>query len=180
MKKWKKVILSLIAASVFIISVTGCSSNKEEEAEEITEEAGEMDTEEALENAEVVNDEISAPVPDADVSQVKIDYKSSEIYTKEDMDACINCIIEEFSTWEGCVLYTINYTDDETSKEGVNYINDLGIDEEYTDCMVFKSDFHSPVNATGEAWEPDYDYKDWEWYLGRTSGGEWELLMWGY
>ena len=28
--------------------------------------------------------------------------------------------------------------------------------------------------------EPDTEYEGWNWYLGRQTGGEWELLQWGY
>jgi len=32
----------------------------------------------------------------------------------------------------------------------------------------------------GGAWEPDYEYSDWQWWLARTDGGEWQLITWGY
>jgi hypothetical protein len=40
-------------------------------------------------------------------------------------------------------------------------------------------DIASPKEGGG-AWEPDYDYENWEWYLGRVKGEDWELLTWGY
>ena len=110
---------------------------------------------------------------------MKIDYKSSETYTKEDMDAAIDTIMKEFSTWEGCEMHTIEFTDDQTCEENVSYVNELDPDKEYTQCIVFVSSFHSPKEGGG-AWEPDYEYEGWKWYLGRTQGSEWNLLTWGY
>jgi len=32
----------------------------------------------------------------------------------------------------------------------------------------------------GGAWEADKEYTDWQWWLAREEGGDWELLTWGY
>ncbi len=32
----------------------------------------------------------------------------------------------------------------------------------------------------GGAWEADKEYEDYEWWLARTDGGEWELKTSGY
>ena len=109
-----------------------------------------------------------------------IDYGTSETYSKEDMDAAIALIRGEFDSWEGCELHAIRYASDECcSEDNLNWMNELGEDKGYTQCIEFLSDFHSPVEATG-AWEPDQEYADWQWWLARTDGGEWELLTWGY
>ena len=47
----------------------------------------------------------------------------------------------------------------------------------------FNSDFHSPVkeeDLAGTAWEPDQEYKDYQWTLAREEGSPWELVTWGY
>ena len=41
-----------------------------------------------------------------------IDYGSSEIYSREDMNDAIALIKDKFYSWEGCKLYSIYYTDD--------------------------------------------------------------------
>ena len=38
-------------------------------------------------------------------TNVKIDYGTSAIYTKEDMDSAIDTIKETFKSFEGCELY---------------------------------------------------------------------------
>ncbi len=173
----KKTMLILVTVSSVLMLFSACG--KSEPKNEVKEEnAAETTTEDPMEDAEVVIDEKNLPGK-ADSSNVKIDYKTSEKYTKEDMDAAIEQILKEFNTWDGCVMHTIDYTDDQTCEDGVAYINDLGIDMVYDDCIVFNSSFHSPVKGGG-AWEPDTEYEGWNWYLGRQAGGEWELLQWGY
>lgn len=107
-----------------------------------------------------------------------IDYGSSEIYSRNDMNDAIALIEEEFYSWEGCKLYSIYYTDDSLCQRELDYVNELADDNViYTECIVFRTRFRSPVVNAG-AWNPNSEY-DWSWYLARTSGGEWELLTWG-
>lgn len=107
-----------------------------------------------------------------------IDYGSSEIYSRNDMNDAIALIEEEFYSWEGCKLYSIYYTDDSLCQRELDYVNELADDNViYTECIVFRTRFRSPVVNAG-AWNPNSEY-DWSWYLARTRGGEWELLTWG-
>ena len=106
-----------------------------------------------------------------------IDYGSSEIYSREDMDEAITLIKDQFYSWEGCKLYSIYYTDDSFCQREVDYVNTLADDVVYTECIVFRTRFRSPIFGGG-AWNANFEY-DWSWYLARTDGGEWELLTWG-
>ena len=106
-----------------------------------------------------------------------IDYGSSEIYSREDMNEAIALIKDQFYSWEGCKLYSIYYTDDSFCQREVDYVNTLTDDVVYTECIVFRTRFRSPIFGGG-AWNPNFEY-DWSWYLARTEGGEWELLTWG-
>ena len=93
-----------------------------------------------------------------------IDYGSSEIYSREDMDEAITLIKDQFYSWEGCKLYSIYYTDDSFCQREVDYVNTLADDGViYTECIVFRTRFRSPIFGGG----------------ARTDGGEWELLTWG-
>lgn len=116
--------------------------------------------------------------------EVKIDYGSSAIYSREDMDAAIAVIRELFGTWEGCELHSIVYGSDEAcSAENLAWMNALetanDAKETFTECIMFKSDFHSPKNGGG-AWNPDQEYTDWSWWLARSEGGPWKLMTFGY
>ncbi len=109
-----------------------------------------------------------------------IDYGSSELYSRGDMDEAIALIREEFGTWEGCELYNVRYAgDDRCTEENLAWMNGLVDGQDFAECICFLSDFHSPKEAAG-AWEPDVDYTGWEWWLAREKGGDWQLLTWGY
>ena len=107
-----------------------------------------------------------------------IDYGTSEIYSREDMNDAIKLIEDQFYSWEGCKLYSIYYTDDSFCQREIDYVNSLADDGViYTECIVFRTRFRSPILGGG-AWNANCEY-DWSWYLARTDGGEWELLTWG-
>ena len=118
------------------------------------------------------------------VPEVRIDYGTSSIYTQKDMNAAIELIKKEFDTWNGCELHSISYSsDDECSESNIAWMNELEAanDEKkiFTQCIMFKSDFHSPKTGGG-AWNADDEYTDWQWWLARTDGGQWKLMTWGY
>ena len=116
-----------------------------------------------------------------DEKPVTIDYKNSDFYTKEDMDEAIAIIRKHFSNWDGCKMLNIRYAGDEcNSKENIKWMNELNPDKNYTQCIEFLTDYRSPKDATGTAWEPDTLYRDWQWYLARTTEGSWELVTNGY
>lgn len=108
-----------------------------------------------------------------------IDYGASELYTQADMDEAIALINAEFSAWTGCEMHSLRYAgDDVNNSENLAWMNELS-DKEYAQVIEFLSDFHSPVEGGG-SWEADTEYNDWNWWLARTEGGNWELLTWGY
>lgn len=112
--------------------------------------------------------------------ELTIDYGQSVLYTREDMDEAIGLILEEFSGWAGCELHAIRYYGDEcNSEDNILWMNQLEEGKNYTRCIAFYSDFHSPKKGGG-AWNPDYEYRDWQWWLAREESGKWELLTWGY
>lgn len=115
------------------------------------------------------------------VTDVAIDYGKSDVYSKSDMDAAIELIEKEFATWEGCELHSISYASDEcNSGKNIEWMNSLGDENaEFTQCIEFVSDFHSP-KVGGGAWNADSEYTNWQWWLARTDNGEWNLMTWGY
>ena len=117
-------------------------------------------------------------------TEVSIDYGNSALYSKEDMDAAIAVIRKEFDTWDGCELHSISYgSDDACSAENIKWMNELeaanDAQETFSQCILFKSNFHSPKNGGG-AWNADQEYTDWQWWLARSDGGQWKLMSWGY
>ena len=118
--------------------------------------------------------------------QVTIDYGTSTLYTKADMDAAIQLIRQEFDTWKGCELHSIRYlSDDSCNDKNLSWMNELaaarGQDATFTQCIFFESSFHSPKKGEDAgAWNPDEEYTGWQWCLARTEGGPWKLMTWGY
>ena len=116
----------------------------------------------------------------------EVDYGTSKLYTEADMDSALDAVLEEFRNWDGCELKRFAFAGDDTcGTEELAYANSLRSErpKEFTQAIVFKTDFHSPSGekAEGTAWEPDSDYQDWEWHLARTDAdGAWVLLTWGY
>lgn len=113
-----------------------------------------------------------------------VDYGKSDIYDQEDMDEAIKLIRKEFAGWTGCELHNIRYTSDDcNSKENIKSVNSLADGKKYTQCIKFRTDFHSPTkneDLEKTAWEPDKEYKDYEWTLAREDDGNWELVNCGY
>ena len=114
----------------------------------------------------------------------EVDYGTSAVYTKADIDAAVDAVMAEFGTWKGCTMKEIAYTDDDTCASNLEYANSLREDgtPEFDQAMVLTSDFRSPsaAESEGTAWEPDTDYDGYTWTLGRTAGGAWVLVGWGF
>ena len=97
-------------------------------------------------------------------------------------------MLSEFLSWKGCTLKKIAYAgDDACGADEVAYVNELREaqmpdEPAFDQALVLTSEFHSPSaeDAKGTAWNPDTDYKDWTFHLGRTGDdGAWKLLTWG-
>ena len=119
------------------------------------------------------------------MSDVTIDYGSSSIYSKEDMDAAIKAIKTVFKDFDGCELHSISYSSDDqcNTPDNIAWMNELETandnKETFDQCIMFTSDFHSPKNGGG-AWNPDEEYTGWQWWLARSNGGKWKVMTWGY
>ena len=55
----------------------------------------------------------------ANMANVSIDYGKSKVYSRQDMDSAISVIKKEFSSWDGCVLHSINFAGDGICKVNV-------------------------------------------------------------
>ena len=118
-----------------------------------------------------------------DISNVKIDYGTSSVYSKEEIDNAVEVIKKQFSSFEGCELHSLSYmSDEECNKEdNIEWMNDLRTDDNkeiFTQCIAFNSSFRSPKKGGG-AWNANEEYT-WSWWLARSQGGEWKLMTWGY
>ena len=117
-------------------------------------------------------------------ANVVIDYGTSSIYTKADMNAAIEVIKKQFNSMDGCELHSLSYSSDDdcNNSECIKWMNDLeeanDNKEVFTQCIMFNSSFRSPKNGGG-AWEANEEYT-WSWWLARSEGRAWKLMTWGY
>lgn len=114
------------------------------------------------------------------VDGATVEYGESAVYTRADIDAAAEAVFGKFRTWGGCELYTLTYAGDTVSAQELYYCNSRRKEgkPDYTQCLVFASEFRSPKEPYG-GWEADMLYY-WDFHLARTDGGAWELIAWGY
>ena len=110
----------------------------------------------------------------------RIDCGTSDIYTAEELEEAAVQIKCRFASWKGCELHSLSYAGDEcSSEENITWLSELGDGQNYIQCVEFLMDFHSPAEGE-DAWEPDTEYKDYQWWLARTEDGGWEIVSFGY
>lgn len=121
---------------------------------------------------------------DPAIAGCTVDYGTSKLYEESDIDSALDPVLAEFTSWKGCTLKLLAFTDDKTCTKELakaNALRDKGT-KEYTQAIVLTSDFRSPPAAdTFEtAWLPNTDYAGWTWLLARRSSEDsWDLLTWG-
>jgi D-alanyl-D-alanine carboxypeptidase len=129
-------------------------------------------------DGDAVSSRISVELSDVPMSD------TSKIFSEDDIAAASVKILDEFNTWNGCELHTFVYAGDECmTEENLKWINSLGEGNEYTQCIEFLMNFHSPTDDADleqTAWQPDFEYEDYQWWLGRVGDGEWVIVSHGY
>lgn len=98
------------------------------------------------------------------------------------MDSAIQVIMDEFNSWGGYEMHSIRYvSDDCNSEENIEWLNSHGDGNDYTECIEFVTDYRTPLDdKEAITVENNCIYKDYEWWLARTSGGNWILVDSGY
>lgn len=123
----------------------------------------------------VFNDETKS-----NISNTKVNLGTSVLYSEEERQSAADVILDEIGSWNSVKqVYDVTYCGDEISSDSLDYCNTLG-DKNYTQCVVFESSFKSADKRHCGAFNPNDVYTDWQWYLAKTDGGEWELLTCGY
>lgn len=122
---------------------------------------------------------------------VEIDYGTSEIYEKVDLQDGITCIFYEFVSWySGDKLYTLTYAGDDKCQEKLENWKTRKYYKKYDECMIFYSTIEEYVwNPPEDYYNYDYyyfedeengfyEYKENEltWILGKDGNGDWELV----
>ena len=111
---------------------------------------------------------------------VAVDYGNSQLYLKEDLVPAMQLIRDQIAAWEGVELHSIRYAGDENcTEENLTWLNGHD-DTHFTQCALFKTNFHSPAGDNALALDPDTEYEDFGWWLAREDGGEWHIVDSGY
>ena len=111
------------------------------------------------------------------IDDVKNSFMESEIYSQEDISLAISTITEEFKKeWNGCTLTEIYYAGDDVSAEYQDWAERYNADE----VIVLLSSFDTDSPAGNSGLNSDFTYKNWNWILVRTAGGEWKHVDHGY
>jgi len=118
----------------------------------------------------------------ASESELQIDYGTSELYTLEELEEAAIQVKCKFGSFDGCELHSLRYAGDEcNTEENIKWLNSIDEGNNYIQVVEFLTDFHSPKNPVPlSAFDPDYEYTNYTWWLARTEGGGWQLLTWGY
>ena len=157
MKKW----IGLLLAVTMLFALAACGSQNTAAGSQ-PEAAGSAATE-----------------PEATASK----YGDSQLYTPSELEAAADAIVKEFDSWECGELLSLQYGgDDANTQENIDWLNlheAADPARPFTQCAKFVSDFHTSPDAEG-GFNQDSDYTDWQWFLGRSEGGDWVLVDWGY
>jgi len=111
--------------------------------------------------------------------EIKTDWNgSSEKYSDEDLQAAVDKIVSYFDV--KVEFQQIFYQWDEESANQLSYCQELN--PEVDECVFFKTNFYIPEQDAemAGAFEPNTTLTDYEWYLWRSNGGEWDVLTAGY
>ena len=104
------------------------------------------------------------------------------LYTEEELKAAEKVITDEgFGKMTVKVENVkITYMWDEKASSELKYCQEL--DATVEECVVYESEFYIPVQDAemAGAFAPDTTLTGYQWYLGRTKGGEWKILTMGY
>ena len=114
--------------------------------------------------------------------QFGVDYGHSNIYTDDEIKAAVDETLQIFSGFTGCEMHNIRYLGDNYSMdEYFNMMNEMYPDNNYTQIIVFTSDFHTPkVKNEYDWWDPDKEYRDYRWVLARVSSKDrWAVINYG-
>ncbi|MDO4807711.1 MAG: M15 family metallopeptidase [Coriobacteriales bacterium] len=123
------------------------------------------------------------------IKDCTVDYGTPSLYSDYAIDSTVDVILREFETWDGCHMTRFAYAgDDACGEDELAYVNELRASnepelEEFGQAIVMVTDFRSPSakKAQGSAWEPDTDYKDYTWHLGRKDDDDqWHIMSYGY
>ena len=107
---------------------------------------------------------------------VDIEEFSSEIYTDRDITSAMEIVLEEFQGKSDRILLSLSYIGD--SK--ISDYRDWAVRNNADDVIVFLTDYYISFFSDTPTQNAGSTYKNWNFILVRTRGGEWEIVDQGY
>lgn len=106
------------------------------------------------------------------VDKVVLEYGNSKKFSREEIQAAMDCVLKEFKSFKGCTLQRLYYDESMSNNEfGSDNINGI----------VLLSDFCADVSYSGSVYEPGEENTEYSWILVRDSKfSKWVLKSCGY
>ncbi len=103
--------------------------------------------------------------------------EDSEFYSREDIEAAMDVVIETFKKdYTGCTLKVIAFDEDETFLSGDEYADSYNADE----CIIITTTFETNDDVSDLGLNKNTTYDDYEWVLVRSNKGKWKIKDRGY
>ena len=111
---------------------------------------------------------------------LKVDYGKSELYKEDELKEAAIQVKCNFASLDGCELKSLRYAGDEcNTEENLKWLNSMEEGAEYVQVAEFLGDFYVSADSK-TAFNPDQEYKDYQWWLARTKDGGWNIVSFGY
>ena len=107
---------------------------------------------------------------------VDIEEFSSEIYTDRDITSAMEVVLEDFQGKNDRILLSLSYIGDSKISDYRDWADRNGADE----VIVFLTDYYISFFSDTPTQNAGSTYKNWNFILVRTRGGEWEIVDQGY
>ena len=103
---------------------------------------------------------------------VLVEYGNSKKFSREEIQAAMDCVLKEFKSFKGCTLQRLYYDESVSNNEfGLHNINGI----------VLLSNFCADVSYSGSVYEPGEENTEYSWLLVRDSKfSKWVLKSCGY
>ena len=107
---------------------------------------------------------------------VDIEEFSSEIYTDRDITSAMEVVLEDFQGKNDRILLKLSYAGDGAIADYA----DWAVRNNADDVIVFLTDYYISFFSDTPTQNAGSTYKNWNFILVRTRGGEWEIVDQGY
>jgi len=108
----------------------------------------------------------------------------SQKFSEDEVQAAADSILKKFRDFKGCDLKRLWYDEEKSDREADSYMfggkgSENGVKKE--NVIVLFSNFYVGSTGGDGGFQPDADYRDWNWIVIRDSKTDkWRVDDWGY